>query len=424
MTLAPVRREPIEERLRLAGLPSLPRTAWLEVDLEALVANLAAIRAAIPAGTRVVPVVKADAYGHGAIPVARALEVAGADAFAVAVLDEATELRRAGIEVPIVVLYPVPPGLVIEAAQASVEVTLGDTEASRRILDAVEGAATGPTLDVHVEVETGLGRGGVTVDELPGLLARISGEPGVRLVGLWSHVTAGEDGPRTTAQSELFERAASHLEGSGAPDAAILRHMAASAGILAGSAPAFDAVRPGLSIYGLAPEELGAGGARAGLRPAMALYARPVRVANLPTGHGVGYGPAFTTSRPTRVATLPVGYGDGYARTMSHRVEALVRGRRVPIIGTIAMDAVMADVTDVPGDPVTLDDEFVLLGGQGAESIDVYELARSRTTISWEVVTSMSSRLPRVYHAAAGLLVTRMLSGERYARGTDRALER
>jgi alanine racemase len=368
--------------------------------------------------------VKADANGHGAIPVARALEAAGADGFAVAVLDEATELRRAGIAVPIVVLYPVPPDLALEAAQASIEVTLGDAEASRRILDAVEGAATGPTLDVHVEVETGLGRGGVSLDDLPGLLARIADQSGVRLVGLWSHLTAGEDGPRTIAQADLFERAASHLESPGALRAAVLRHVAASAGILAGSGPAFDLVRPGLSIYGLAPEELGAGGARAGLRPAMALYARPVRVADLPTGHGVGYGPAFTTVRPTRVATLPLGYGDGYARTMSHRVDAIVRGRRVPIIGTIAMDAVMADVTDVPGDPVTLDDEFVLLGEQGAERIDAYELARSRTTISWEVVTSMSARLPRVYHAAAGLLVTRTLSGERYARGTDRALER
>jgi alanine racemase len=370
----------------------------------------------------VIPVVKADAYGHGALPVARALERGGADGLAVAVLDEALELRRGGIVAPIVVLYPVPPDGAVQAAAASIEVTLGDAEASRRVLEAVRRGLDHP-LGVHLEIETGLGRGGVPPEELPGLLAQVRAQPAVRLVGLWSHLTAGDDAPRTAAQADVLDRAARMLGGAG-DGQGVVRHMAASAGILAGSGPALDAVRPGLSIYGLVPEELIGGEAGEALRPAMALYARPVRVAVLPAGHGVGYGPAFTTTRSTRVATLSLGYGDGYARTMSHRVSAIVRGRRVPIIGTIAMDALMADVTDVPGEPVTPDDEFVLLGEQGNERIDVYELARSRTTISWEVITAMSPRLPRVYHAAAGLLVTRTLSGEQDARGSDRALER
>jgi alanine racemase len=133
----------------------------------------------------------------------------------------------------------------------------------------------------------------------------------------------------------------------------------------------------------------------------------------LPPGHGVSYGPTFTTSRPSRIATLPLGYGDGYARALANRGEALVRGHRVPLVGSITMDAVMADVTDVPGPPVDPDDEFVLLGSQGHERITVEDLARLRTTNTWEVVTQMSGRLARVYHAAAGEIGLRTLTGWR-----------
>jgi alanine racemase len=141
----------------------------------------------------------------------------------------------------------------------------------------------------------------------------------------------------------------------------------------------------------------------------MSLLARPVRVADLPAGHGISYGPTFTTGRPSRIATLPLGYGDGWSRALSNRADALVRGRRVPIVGNVAMDAMMVDVTEVPGPPVTVDDEFVLLGEQGSERILASELARSRTTNSWEVVTTMSRRLPRVYDAAAGPVGIRTL---------------
>jgi alanine racemase len=137
------------------------------------------------------------------------------------------------------------------------------------------------------------------------------------------------------------------------------------------------------------------------MRPILALHARPVRVADLPAGTGIGYGPSFTTARQSRIATLPLGYGDGYPRALSNRAQALVRGRRVPLVGNVAMDALMVDVTDVPGPPVDIDDEFVLIGSQGAETIPIEELARLRTTNTWETVTAISRRLPRVYHAAA-----------------------
>jgi alanine racemase len=197
-------------------------------------------------------------------------------------------------------------------------------------------------------------------------------------------------------------------------------HLAATGGLLAGSAPAYDSVRLGLGLYGVLPEGLTPAPemrpAAAALRPVMSLHARPVRVADLPAGHGVSYGPSFETGRPSRIATLPVGYGDGWPRALSNRAQALVRGRRVPLVGTVAMDAVMADVTDVPGAPVGMDDEFVLLGEQvgpdGTEAITAGELALSRTTISWEVLTAMSRRLPRVYHAAAVPVGLRTLTEE------------
>jgi alanine racemase len=164
---------------------------------------------------------------------------------------------------------------------------------------------------------------------------------------------------------------------------------------------------PGLSTYGIVPDELTdvPDETRASFRPVMSLHARPIRVAELPAGHGISYGPSFTTSRPSRIATLPLGYGDGFARAHANRAEALVRGSRVPLVGNVTMDAVMADVTDAPGPPITLDDEFVLLGSQGDERISAQDLAQQRTTNTWEVVTLMSGRLPRVYHAATGAVV-------------------
>ena len=151
-------------------------------------------------------------------------------------------------------------------------------------------------------------------------------------------------------------------------------------------------------------------GPAARLRPVMSLIARPVRVADLPAGWGISYGPTFRTARPSRIATLPLGYGDGWSRRLSNRASAIVRGVRVPLVGNVAMDAVMADVTDVPGPPVDGDDEFVLLGSSGDDRISAEELAQERTTNTWEVVTGMARRLPRVYHAAARPVGLRTLS--------------
>lgn len=402
----------IEERLAGAGLPPLPRMAWLELDLDALGGNLAALRA-LGGGVPIHPVVKADAYGHGAVPIARALVAAGAEGLSVATMDEALELREAGITGPIRVLYAIPPELVLDAMRHGITIAVGDGSTIDGLVAAAARHNDQAPVLVEIEVETGLGRGGTVPEALSALVERIDSAPVLRLTGVWTHLQASEDAAITGRQLARFEEAARVMspDGRGLP----ARHVAASGGLLTG-VDAFDGVRPGLSTYGILPDELSdlPEDTRASFRPVMSLHARPIRVAELPAGHGISYGPSFTTQRPSRIATLPLGYGDGFARAHANRAEALVRGGRVRLVGNVTMDAVMADVTDVPGPPVTLADEFVLLGAQGDERIRAEDLAQQRTTNTWEVVTLMSARLPRVYHAATGAVVgLRTLTGWR-----------
>jgi len=414
-------RDSIEQRLSEARLPPLPRTAWLEIDLDALRANLAAIRSMLPAGVRVDAVVKADAYGHGAAPVARALEAAGGDGFCVVTIDEAAELRAAGIRAPVLVLYAAPPALVSEAARLDVALTVASDEILRATLAAVDRAHTagdlgGETVSLHLEIETGLGRDGVLPAAAAAAARAIEATPGARFAGFWTHLAAPGDRRLSEAQTLALEAASRLVEGAGVTMPR--RHLAASGAVLEATAPGLDGVRVGLALYGLYPDTIVAPGSadRSGdlLRPALSLHARPVRVVDLPAGHGVGYGPAFTTARPSRVATLPLGYGDGYARDLATGT-ILVRGRRAQIVGRISMDSLTVDVTDIPGRPVTVDDEFTLLGRQGRAVIDAAELAERRRTIVYEVVCSFARRLPRVYHASAGAQGVRTLTGEGHA---------
>jgi alanine racemase len=407
-------RPPIETRLAAAGLPALPRTAWLEIDLDALRHNLDVLRRLAGPGVPILPVVKADAYGHGAVAVAQALEEAGVQGLCVAAYDEAVQLREAGIRARILVLYPIPTAWVGDAASRGIAVAAGDA----LLLDEIVGAARGDPdaeLEIELEVETGLGRGGFAGDDLVAAARRIDEAPGLRLAGLWTHLQAVEDAPITKAQVARFEAATAAIAAAGVTLPA--RHVAASAAVIDGGVASYDGIRPGLSIYGLVPDELASVDVRADVRdafqPVMALYARPVRVRDLPQGWGISYGPTFRTARPSRIATLPFGYGDGWSRLLSNRAAAIVRGIRVPLVGNVAMDAVMADVTDVPGPPVTVADEFVLLGRSGDARITVAELALVRTTNAWEVVSGMARRLPRVYHAAAGPVGLRALTERR-----------
>ncbi|HEX7496302.1 MAG TPA: alanine racemase [Candidatus Limnocylindrales bacterium] len=426
-------------------LPPLPKMAWLDIDLDALVENVRLLTSLLPAGVRLEPVVKADAYGHGAVPVARALVRDGARSLSVATFDEALELRQAGIDVPILIVFPIPPELAPSARRHGMSVTAGDQVLLARTLaaladDVPPGQPAAATSDIaerqlvasgsgdsrlaiHLEVETGLGRGGVDPDLAPAAAAAIKASPHARLAGLWSHLQSAGNTDLTAGQDRRFGIAADLLEATGVTLPA--RHLAASGAVLAASVPPYDAARVGLAIYGLVPDGLevaeGARAVAAALRPVMSLRARPIRVAWLEPGTGVSYGPSFTTARRSLIATLPLGYADGYPRSLSNRARVLVRGTRVPLVGTVAMDAVMVDVTDVPGHAVSVDDEFTLLGEQGGARIGALEVARWGNTISHEIVSAMSGRLPRVYYAAAEAVGLRTIAcdSSRGGRGFD-----
>ena len=410
------RRTPsIESRLAEAGLAPLGRTAWVEIDTAALAANLAVLRRTAGPGVALLPVVKADAYGHGMVPVARTLAAAGADGLCVATLDEAIVLDEAGVGAPLLVLYPVPPSGVGEAARRGIGLAAGTGTALDGLLAAAVAAGLADRLSIELEIETGLGRGGVAPEEAVDA-ARAILATGARIGGVWSHLQEAEVEDLTAAQITRFEDAVGRLAGAGID--VPRRHLAASAGILLGTVPRYDAVRPGLATYGLIPDELAAAGigledllpGARDLRPILSLRARPVRVTDLPAGHGVSYGPTWRAPVPSRIATLPLSYGDGWPRSLSNRAEVLVRGQRVPVVGNVAMDATMIDVSLVPGPPVDIDEEVVLIGRQGAAEITAAEVARWRTTNSWEVVTAMSARLTRVYDAPAGLTGSRPLA--------------
>jgi alanine racemase len=375
------------------------------------------------------PVVKGNAYGHGMPGVARALEAAGVDGLCVATFDEAVALRAAGITVPVLVLFPIPAAHAAEARRRAIAVTVSDRHLLDEVLQAVAADPDAPPLDVHLELETGLGRGGFGDEAARAAARKLDVAAGVRLVGAWTHLQAPEDEARSRAQTGAFESMTRRLERDGASLGR--RHVSASGSLVLGEDVSPGGVRPGLATYGLIPDELldrpdPASPAARGLRPAarrlrpiLELHARPVRVADLPAGWGISYGPTFTTSRPSRIATLPIGYGDGWSRALSNRAQALVRGQRVALVGNVAMDSVMADVTDVPGEPVTVHDEFVLIGQQGGERITAAEVARARGTNSWEVVTNLAARVPRVYHAASIPREMRTLSGDAFPAAGD-----
>ncbi len=408
---------PIARRLADAGLPMLPRTAWLRVDGDALVANLAVLRTLAGPGVAVHVVVKADAYGHGAVPVARILEGAGADGFCVASLDEALELRAGGVRASLVVLYAVPAEHAAEAARLDIDLTVADDVLLRRTLEAIADARAAGALrrrvGLHLQVETGLGRDGVGIAAVAQAARAIRATPGARLAGVWSHLAAPADAASARRQADAFAETTGRL--AAARITRTRRHLAASGAVLAASAPSHEAVRVGIAAFGIAPDAVVGDprirGRLALLRPAASLHALPVRVADLPPGHGVGYGPSFVTVRESRIATLPLGYADGWRRAFEG-APVLVRGRLVPTVGRVSMDSVTVDVTEVPGPPVTVDDEFVLLGRQGSAEVGIEDLARRGDTIAYEVIAALGRRLSRVYDSISGTGTIRTLMGE------------
>jgi alanine racemase len=362
------------------------RPVWAEIDLDALSHNLRLLaERARPA--RLYAVVKANAYGHGAVAVGRAALEAGAAALAVVCVDEAEELRRAGVAAPILVLGHTP------AADAERVVALGLEPAvgARELVEALSAAARrrGVEIALHLEVESGLNRHGLSPGAAVELAERARVLPGVRVKALFTHFAAAEEGDQafTRAQLDLLLQVSRRLPWVGE------RHCSASASVLLDHEMALEAVRTGLSLYGYRPAS--GCGADADLRPVLSLRSRVARLSDLSPGATVGYGRTWTAARPSRVALVMCGYADGYARCLGNRAHVLLRGRRAPVVGRVAMDMLMVDATDVAG--AAEGDVATLMGSDGDERVDADELARLAGTISWEVLAGVSARVPRLY---------------------------
>jgi alanine racemase len=337
------------------------------------------------------PCIKANAYGHGAEIVARHLVALGHDTLCVAHSTEALELREAGIRARLVLLSAALP----EASDAVAEHGLEPVVCTHASLESLSRAAerVGRQVAVHLKVDTGMGRVGVRPDEVEGFLERGRQLPGVRVRGLMSHFPRADEADKSfsRAQTEAFRGVCEATRDAGIE----VRHLANSAGILDLPESHFDAVRPGIAIYGLAPSKNIANPRVAELEPVLEWRTRITFLKEVPAGTGLSYGHTFHTQRPSRVATLPVGYGDGLHRSLSNRMQVLVRGVRCPQVGTITMDQTLVDVTALRGE-IELGDEVVLIGRQGDEIASADVLAQALGTVHYEVVTAIARRVPRL----------------------------
>ena len=375
-------------------MPTIPngRPTLCTIDLAALRWNLRQVRAKVGAQVKILSMVKANAYGHGAPAVARVLAEEGSDGFGVATLEEGVELRQAGIGKPILVVA----GIYVEQLDQFFENKLTpvvhDLESLRRLENAVQ--ARGTTMNVHLKIDTGMGRIGFLAAEIDSWLAELKKLRALQIEGVFSHFSTAEDvaGDFTRAQLVTFSNQVQRLRAEGiAPP---LVHLANSAATITFPAAYFDMVRPGIMLYGIYPSAAMAN--QTELKPVLSWQTRIVQLKKVPAGTSISYGQTFVTERESFIATLPVGYADGYSRLLSNRGAALVRGRRAPVAGRVCMDLTMLDVTAIAN--VQQGDEVVLLGRQGDAEITADEMAGWANTISYEVLTSIAARVPRIHH--------------------------
>lgn len=365
------------------------RPAWIEVDPGAIRRNVARIRGRLAPGAAYMAVVKANGYGHGAVVAARAAIDGGATWLGVVLVDEGIALRDAGIDVPILMLQEPAPGRADEAVAADLTPCVFTPRGIAEIAEAASRARR--TVAVHLKIDTGMNRLGVPVRDLEGLLGVLAKEPAIEVEGAFSHLAFADDpaNPFIDEQIARFADALAVLARHGIDPA--LRHIANSAATLSRPASHLDMVRVGIATYGLAPGPRCAGLVE--LEPALALKARVAMVKRVPAGEGVGYGLTHRLARDSTIATVPIGYADGWPRALSGRASVLVGGRRAPSVGRVSMDSFGVDLGD--GD-CAVGDEVVLIGAQGAERIAAEELAGILDTINYEIVASLSRRIPRV----------------------------
>ncbi len=365
--------------------------SWAEVDLEAIRRNVRSFQKHVGGTVQVMAVVKANAYGHGAVPVAKAALEAGATRLAVHRLTEGIELRQAGISAPILVFGYTPPAGAGEFVMWHLTPSMITIEFAQAL--SAQAAAQGQVVPFHVKVDTGMNRFGLLPEEVVPFLAAVNIMPALRPEGLFTHFATADSLDQTwvNQQIKVFDQVIASVKNAGI-DIPIV-HAANSAAAMKLPQAHYNAIRPGIAMYGMNPSSEWEPVFE--LFPALTLKSRVSRVRKLPAGAGVSYGRTFVTSRPTIASLVTVGYGDGYHRILSNKGSVLVHGQRAPIIGRVCMDQFVIDVTDIPD--VQQDDEIVLVGRQGNERISAEEVGRLAGTINYEVTTGLLPRVIRKY---------------------------
>ena len=369
------------------------RPTRMRIDLDALEHNLRTIRELVGDPVHIWAVVKADAYGLGAPPIALHLERWGVHGFGVASCEEAIRLRSGGVTSPIIVLGGIYPG---EGSVARLH-RLTPVVYSERNLEetAVEARRAGTVFDVHLKINTGMNRLGIQPEDVGAAVAKLRETGNLNMTGVMSHLAESDIAfsEHTESQVARFQAVLDTLESLGALPREI--HLANSAGIIASreGRGIFNGVRPGILLYGSVPDPALAG--RVPVRPVVTLATRIRQLRRLGPGERISYGGIFVTRRESLIAVLPAGYADGLTRALSDKADFLIRGRRAPIAGRVCMDLTMVDVTDIPG--VSVGDEAVLFGGQEDHSIGIEEVAAKAQTAPYEILTSINDRVPRIY---------------------------
>ncbi len=368
------------------------RPTWAAIDEGALSRNLRCVQRHVGSSCRVLAVVKADGYGHGAVESARVFVGAGAWGLAVSLVEEGVELRQHGIRAPVLVLGGVHSGSADVVVHGGLTPVVWTPEHLQRLAAAVRRSGA-DQLPVHLKIDTGMSRLGVLPEDLGALLDRFQAHVAreLRIEGVMTHFACADDpayDQTSRAQVERFEACLAALGRRGIHPP--IRHICNSAGMVRFGGAHLDMVRPGTALYGAASS---ASVALPGIELAMSVHSRLLGVRELPAGTKVSYGHRFTLHRHSRLGIVPVGYGDGYPRTMSGQAQVLIRGHRCPVIGTITMDLSMVDVTDLPG--AREGERVTLMGTQGRECIDVYALARWAQVIPYEIMCGVSKRVPR-----------------------------
>ena len=365
-------------------------TCWVEVDLTALRRNFRVARNTLPRETSVITVIKANAYGHGAVEVGRTLLEEGAAVLGVATVAEGRDLRKAGIDGRILVLGRTVASELDAAIRWHLAIAVPHLDLARSLSELA--VKRGVTVEVHLKVDTGMTRLGVPWEEAHQAAAAIRDLEGLTLSGVFSHFANADlaDAEVTRVQVERFRTVQDRTAEAGIEDVPF--PLATSAAILTSLYPEETSGRPGLMLYGSSPSEHID---NRDLTPALTWKCRIVQVRDVPAGTGISYGHDFVTERPSRIATVSVGYADGYPRILTNRSQVLISGRRAPVVGRVTMDMIMADITgDTEAAP---GDEVVLLGRQGDEVVSAEELASLAGTINYEIYCGISQRVPRFY---------------------------